>query len=88
VVVTSTNGGAHTPTSWHYKNQAVDFGGSATEMQKLAGYVNHHYRNKLHELIHSGGAGYYVKNGQTVAPYAVAQHRNHVHIAAPSGFSS
>lgn len=73
------------PGSWHYYQNAVDMVASTASMVVLAAYL-YQYSAYLLELIHSGGDGYFVKNGERVsrAYYGdtiVAQHYNHVHCA-------
>jgi hypothetical protein len=55
-------------------------------MQQLAGWLYDTYSAYLLELIHSGGTGYFVKDGKRVpASYygasTVSQHYDHVHVA-------
>lgn len=83
--VSATTGGSHVSGSYHYKGNAVDMVSSAGSMQSLAAWLYQYYPYIL-ELIHSGGQGYFVKNGQKVgASYygaaTVSQHYNHVHLA-------
>jgi TP901 family phage tail tape measure protein len=68
--------------SWHEAGDAIDFSGG--NMEAMASFW-HGYAPFLLEEIHS--PGYYVKNGRDVGPgfygpEVVAQHFNHVHIAA------
>lgn len=83
--VSSTTGGSHVSNSYHYRGNAEDLVSSAGNMERLAAWLYQYYPYIL-ELIHSGGSGYFVKNGQKVsASYygasTVSQHYNHVHIA-------
>jgi hypothetical protein len=83
--VSSTTGGSHANGSYHYSGNAEDLVSSAGSMQTLAAWLYGYYPYIL-ELIHSGGPGYFVKNGEKVsASYygasTVSQHYNHVHIA-------
>lgn len=83
--VTSTTGGSHASGSYHYKGNAIDTASSAGSMQQLAAWL-YGYAPYILELIHSGGSGYFVKNGVKVgASYygaaTVSQHYNHVHCA-------
>jgi hypothetical protein len=71
--------------SWHEAGDAVDFSGG--DLEAMAAYW-HKVAGSLLEEIHS--PNYYVKNGRDVGPgfYGpdiVAQHYNHVHIAAGLG---
>lgn len=84
--VTSTNGGVHTPTSYHYRNEAVDIGASTTD-QKI---------KFQHDIYDRFGAGMFaelfgpdnspwVKNGSTYSegegtPLETL-HDTHVHFA-------
>jgi hypothetical protein len=91
--VSSTTSGGHVSGSYHYKGNAEDLVSSAGSMQQLAGWLLRFYPFWL-ELIHSGGPGYFVKNGEIKnASYfgasVVAGHYNHVHFAATlSGLSA
>lgn len=83
--VSSTTGGSHVNGSYHYKGNADDLTSSPGNMQKLASWL-YQYSDYILELIHSGGPGYFVKNGKRVAASyygaaTVSQHYNHVHIA-------
>ena len=71
---------------YHGKMNAVDMVTSTVSMVTLAAYL-YQYSAYLLELIHSGGDGYFVKNGKRVdrnfyGDTIVAQHYNHVHCAA------
>jgi len=75
---------------YHNTGNAVDLAASPANMVKLAQWFESNYTPFLLELIHSGGGGFFVKNGQQVsADYygasTVNQHYNHVHIAATNG---
>lgn len=86
VYVTSTNGGAHSPTSYHYRNQAVDIGSdNAAEKARCQ-----------KALLKKFGPGYFaellgpdneawVKNGSqytaTEGDALEAQHDDHIHMA-------
>lgn len=83
--VTSTTTGGHATSSYHYTGNAVDLASSAGQMIQLASWLYSYAPFEL-ELIHSGGSGFFVKNGQkvTAAYYGaatVSEHYNHVHIA-------
>lgn len=68
---------------YHGKSNAVDMATSTTEMAKLAAYL-YQYSPYLLELIHSGGSGFFVKNGVRGYDYGAtirSQHYNHVHCA-------
>lgn len=71
--------------SLHFRGNAVDTVSSAGNMQALAAWLIR-YAPYIMELIHSGGPGYFVKNGKVVAASyygatIVSQHYNHVHCA-------
>lgn len=78
---------------YHGKGNAVDAYSSDANMVKLAAWWTQ-YTPFLLELIHSGGGGFFVKNGKPVdAGYygssVVSQHYNHVHVAITnSGLSA
>lgn len=68
---------------YHGSSNAVDMATSATQMVKLASYL-YQYSPYMLELIHSGGPGFFVKDGQRDYRYPsdiVAQHFSHVHAA-------
>lgn len=81
LVVTSTTGGTHSPTSWHYKGRAVDLAsGSVTQMKRAQGAIERELgRTNCLELF--GPAAWYVKNGARYRG-AFPDHGDHVHIAA------
>lgn len=71
---------------YHNTGNAVDVAASPQNMIELARWFQQNYTPYLLELIHSGGGGFFVKNGRQVdASYygssTVSQHYNHVHIA-------
>jgi hypothetical protein len=66
--------------SYHSSGNAIDMSGSPAAMRRFALYMAQHYGNQLEELIYSP-LGWSIKNGQRTAPYAVAEHYNHVHVA-------
>lgn len=68
---------------YHGKHNAVDLTGTKVNMQQLAAYL-YQYSPYLLELIHSNGS-YFVSNGKrlaTMSPRIVADHWDHVHLAA------
>lgn len=95
----TTTGGKHVGDSYHYKGEAVDFGGgsgtSHEEWSKtLAAFFYKNYGHNLLEEIHAYDDaldGYYIKNGADGTGIYNAGtkrgHRDHVHIAALPGFS-
>jgi hypothetical protein len=72
--------------SYHGTGNAVDLVSSAGSMQMLASWLYTTYAAYMLELIHSGGSGYFVKDGTKVpasfyGASTVSQHYNHVHVA-------
>lgn len=70
-------------TSYHASGDALDLAGSPDAMMRFAKHAASAYGSRLEELIYSP-MGFSIKNGQRVAPYAVADHFDHVHIADTS----
>ncbi|TAK89383.1 MAG: hypothetical protein EPO06_12030 [Burkholderiaceae bacterium] len=73
---------------WHGQGKAADMAASPANMAALAAFF-YRFAPYLLEEIHSGGGGFFVKNHARVGagyygPQLVAQHYNHVHIAADS----
>jgi hypothetical protein len=71
--------------SYHGSGNAVDLAAPMTPegeaaMLRFAQYAAAHWGGQLEELIHTQ-LGFGIKNGVRVAPYATAEHYNHVHIA-------
>lgn len=75
----STHGGNHVPTSWHWVHRAIDVYGTADEMEKLARASVHSHR--LFKEVFYDPLGRFVKNG-TVHLGAIGGHSDHVHLAA------
>lgn len=71
---------------YHGRGLAADLtGGGASGMARIArGFMG--MSGRLLELIHSGGGGFFVKNGQRVGSgyyrSVIGEHYNHVHVAA------
>lgn len=78
VRITSTSGGAHVPTSYHYRHRAIDCTGTAEEMKRLHAAALKHPRS-FREAFYDP-AGVYVKNG-VVRHGIIGGHRDHVHLA-------
>lgn len=80
LVVTSTTGGVHSPTSYHYQRRAVDVaGGSAAHMAAVQrGLLRKFGAGYFRELF--GPAGFYVKNGVRYSGHFPAHH-DHIHAA-------
>jgi hypothetical protein len=71
--------------SYHGSGNAVDLAAPMTPegkaaMLRFAQYAAEHWGGQLEELIHTP-LGFGIKNGVRVAPYAAADHYDHVHIA-------
>jgi hypothetical protein len=92
-IVTSTTGGKHATNSYHYKGQAIDLAdkvGSVDSPGLLAinKYLAKNYGHKLAELIYAGPGGINIKDGKVVSGLGtfgsatMAEHHNHVHMAA------
>ena len=77
VVVTATYDGVHTPTSWHYKKRAVDFGGPLKNLPRFERYLLKHHTN-AREIF--GPVPRYIKNGKQYWG-AAPDNPNHVHWA-------
>ena len=69
---------------YHGVNRARDFAGDPSEMYRFAKYVGTNFESKLLELIYSP-LGWSIDNYRRVAPYAVADHYDHVHLAMRNG---
>jgi hypothetical protein len=78
VRVTSTYGGAHVPSSYHYIYRAIDVAGTRPQMAALyraALARPHAFREAFWDP-----AGRYVKNGEVKVGH-VGGHTDHVHLA-------
>ena len=86
--VTSTTGGVHAPTSYHYQKLALDLAGlvPTRDSPALMAVFNAlvPVESELAELIYAR-APYNVKNGRHVPLYASAIHHDHVHVAVHRG---
>lgn len=72
---------------YHGVNRARDFSnsdGPTPEMLKFAKYVGGNFGQHLLELIYTP-LGWAIKNGAKTAPYAEADHYDHVHVALRNG---
>lgn len=74
---------------WHGKNRAKDFatpgaGGPSPGQMGFARGVSALMGSNLLELIYTP-LGFAIKNGQKTAPYAAADHYDHVHVAMRQG---
>lgn len=80
--VTSTNGGTHSSTSWHYKDRAVDFGssgpGEGPEIEAQRLLLEVFGASYFAELF--GPDPWYVKNG-VVYQGVFPAHGDHLHVA-------
>jgi hypothetical protein len=93
-VVTFTTNGVHSDGSYHYGGQAVDIAlpsGPSWDHPELRIVAGHLLRlipiQFIREFIWSGPGAIYIKNGKRVAPYAAAQHHDHIHLAASAAFT-
>lgn len=90
LIVTSTTGDRHAPTSWHYKRRAVDFGnrapGTGQARQRMVAFQRSEARHphRFRELFGPANDAN-VKNGQRITLAEGTpledQHDNHVHVA-------
>jgi hypothetical protein len=76
-----TTGGTHSPTSWHYKGRAVDFGDAKNSPEKLRALSMWAKRNapRVKELFYDP-LGFYIKNGKIIKG-SIGGHGDHVHLA-------
>jgi len=65
--------------SLHSSGAAIDVAGSASGMMSYGKAMAEQYGTGLDELIHTP-MGFGIKNGAKVAPYAAADHFDHVHV--------
>jgi peptidoglycan hydrolase-like protein with peptidoglycan-binding domain len=72
--ITSTTGGKHTPTSYHYRGRAIDVAGTPSQM---ANYYRRLSGSRPTELFYDPVGG--IKNGTNIG--AIGGHRDHVHVA-------
>ncbi len=93
-IVTSTTRGGHAAGSYHYIGRAVDIAlasGPSWDSPALGKVAAELLRivplRFISELIWAGPNPVYIKNGRHVAPYAAADHRNHIHLAATADFT-
>jgi hypothetical protein len=78
--VTSTTGGRHTATSFHYRGLAIDVAGTHSEMQAFFHESLETYgQSNVIELFYDP-IGYYIKYGQRVSG-SIGGHGDHVHLA-------
>jgi hypothetical protein len=98
--VTSTTGGAHTATSYHYSGRAVDLAcpdGPGWDSEALLAINEDIIRliplSMISELIYSGPGNICVQNGRVVKGMSVygsavmSRHHDHVHLAVVSNFT-
>jgi hypothetical protein len=78
VHVTSTSGGDHVPSSYHWVYRAVDVAGTPVAMRAVHAAALRHARD-FREAFYDP-AGRYVKNGRVVKGQ-IGGHRDHVHLA-------
>lgn len=65
----------------HSRGLAIDLAGPPASMLAFGKHAASSYGSKLSELIYTP-MGFAIKNGARVAPYAQADHFDHVHLAA------
>jgi Phage-related minor tail protein len=70
--------------SYHSLNRARDYADGAPAMLAFAKFMAAVFGSQLTELIHTP-LGFSIKDGQRTAPYATADHYDHVHVALQSG---
>jgi hypothetical protein len=70
--------------SYHGQNRARDFADGPAGMMRFAQATAARWGSRLLELIYSP-LGWSIDNGRRVAPYAVADHYDHVHVAMQMG---
>ena len=70
--------------SYHAMGRARDFPGTPTHMMAFARFMVAKFGHSLKELIYTP-LGFSIKNGRKVAPYAQADHYDHVHVAMAQG---
>lgn len=95
--VTSTTGGGHAPTSYHYRagtdglGLALDAAGPVPSRDSAGLRAVYEALEPLGpmsvELIYSGPGGGFWKNGRRVSAYSASSHHDHVHIAVPKGWA-
>lgn len=81
--ITATTNGTHSPTSWHYKERAADFGsngihGEQPEIEAQNALLNAFGAGYFAELF--GPDDFYVKDG-VVYPGVFPGHSDHLHVA-------
>lgn len=94
-VVLYTTNGKHSANSYHYVGQAVDIAlpsGPSIDSPELGRVALRLLdlvpKQFIREFIWAGPLlPVYIKNGRDVAPYAVAIHRNHIHLAVSAAFT-
>lgn len=76
--------GMRNTNDYHGRGMAVDMASSVGNMVRLAKWL-YQYSSQELELIHSGGGGFFVKNGKRVGSSyyksEIPSHFNHVHLA-------
>lgn len=74
LTITSTTGGGHVKTSYHYLGRAFDAAGSPKQMREFYTEMSHTHPT---ELFYDPMGG--IKNGHQIG--AIGGHSNHVHLA-------
>lgn len=80
LVVTSTTGGTHSSTSWHYQGRAVDVASSSVTKMKQAQIAIARDIGRENFLELFGPGSWYIKNGEKIKG-AFPDHGDHIHIA-------
>lgn len=84
LTITSTTGGTHADNSFHYKGRAVDIGGSQSEMDKAARWINRYLSKTLEEGIHNPGLSVKEKKHVSASFWGSetwGAHHDHIHLA-------
>jgi hypothetical protein len=79
LTVTSTTGGKHVKSSWHYKKRGLDAAGTPEQMLAAAKAALKNPK-RFKEMFYDP-LGFYIKNGR-VYKGAIGGHSDHIHIAS------
>lgn len=86
---TSTTGGRHSATSFHYRGMAIDYGTSLNNVTRLA-QILAPYRSQFEELFiptWAPGGGLYYNGRRVYNPGLQADHQDHIHVAEAGSFT-
>jgi hypothetical protein len=95
-VVTSTTGGAHTATSYHYSGRAVDLADPAGPGRDTSALLGINERiiqtlplSMISELIYGGPGNWCIRNGEPhrYSAAVMSRHHDHVHLAVIASFT-